>query len=146
MNRSETRSPPIVTLTEIRSGRGCSVAGVTILNQIYPLEPTMPASKRSQSFRVMTRVLGLQKSHCHLTRVNHQKHQHVDGAMPSVIKLLPFHRTRNGAPERFAFQHLEVGDLIDTNHPQALRGQISGISVTPQHFLRPRLEFGIQLS
>src|SRR5260221_11311786 len=41
MNRSETRSPPIVTLTEIRSGRGRRVAGVAILNQINPLEPTV---------------------------------------------------------------------------------------------------------
>src|SRR5438132_13683908 len=35
MNRSETWSPPIVTLTEIRFSRGCRVAGIAILNQIH---------------------------------------------------------------------------------------------------------------
>src|SRR5207302_7131161 len=48
MDRSETRSPPIVTLTEIGFGRSRRVAGVAILNQIHPAEPTMPPSKCSQ--------------------------------------------------------------------------------------------------
>jgi hypothetical protein len=62
MNRSEARPPPSMTLVEIGSRRGSRVAGVAILDQIYSCEPTMPATERCQSLRVMKRVFFLQKN------------------------------------------------------------------------------------
>src|SRR5437868_2330805 len=66
MNRRETRPPPTVTLMEIGFRRGSRVTRVAILDQVHPLEPTMPAPERRQSFRGMKRVLFLHTGHRHL--------------------------------------------------------------------------------
>src|SRR6266540_2648128 len=96
MNRSETRPPPAMTFVEKTLGRCSGVAGVTIMDQIDPFQPTVLAAEDRQGRREMKRVLFFQKHHSHLPRMNDQQHQHVDCPMPSIVELLLLDRTRNG--------------------------------------------------
>ena len=64
--------------------------------------------------------------------------------MPRIVELLLLDRPGDRPAKRLPLQDLERGDLIDTNHPDALFGQPLRIPVAPQDLLRSLLEPGIQ--
>ncbi len=143
MRRREAGPPPVATRPVFRR-IACRVTGVVVLDQEYPLQPSVPATKRFQFPDVVLRVLlGLDR-HLHPPRVDDQEEQQVDCAVPGVLELLLLDKTRNRSPDRATLQNLVVGHLIRRHRPDALASQPFRIAIAPKNLLRPLLELGVE--
>jgi hypothetical protein len=116
------------------------MAGITILDQNPPLQATMPLPEKLPLLDIMRGIFFIHDHGCHPARVNDQEHQDVNGPVARVLELLLLDRTGNRSAERTPFQDLAIGNLINADIPQPLRGQALGMAVAPQHFLSPVLE------
>src|SRR5271170_7200785 len=79
----------------------------------------------------------------HQPRMHYQEHQHVHGAMPSIIELLLLDRSRDRSADGVTLQDLEGGNFVDAHHPDALCCQSRRIPIAPKDLLRSLLEPGI---
>jgi hypothetical protein len=75
--------------------------------------------------------------------MNDQEGQDIDRAVPCIIELALCDRAGDRRPARMAFQDLEVGLLIDTDHPEASTGQPLGVGVAPEDLLGTFLELRV---
>ena len=81
-------------------------------------------------------VVRFQEHQLHEPGMNYQKHQHIDGPVPGVIELLLLNRSGDRSANRFSFQHLKGGNLIDAYNPDALCRQACRIPIAPKDLLR----------
>lgn len=93
----------------------------------------------------LNRLRTLTQRPFHATRMDHQEQQHVDGAVADVLELLSLDPARNRSADRLAFQDLQVGHLIDADHPDVLGRQAFGVGVAPEDSLCPLLELLVQM-
>src|SRR3954447_24621660 len=89
-------------------------------------------------------VLLVQESQGHFPGVNGEEHQQVHCPMPLIVELLLLDRTGDRSADRVTSQDLEVGDLIDTYHPDPLSGQAIRIPIAPKDLLCSSFEPGVQ--
>lgn len=143
VRRREARSPPVATRPVSRR-IPCRVAGVVVLDEEYPLQASVSATKRFQLPNVVLRVLFGFHGHLHPAGVDDEKEQQVDCPMPLVLKLLLLDGTRNRSADRATFQNLMVGHLIRRYRPDALASQPFRIGIAPENLLRPVLELGVE--
>ncbi len=143
MNRSKARTPPGAGSGEVVLSIAGGMAGITILNQKYALQPAVPLLELFQRLNIVRGIFSLHDRCLHPAGVDDQEYQDVDGPVARVFKLLLLDRTGNRTADRTPFQDLAIGDLINADIPKPLRGQSIGIAVTPQHFLGALFEFGI---
>src|SRR5205823_4412196 len=61
-----------------------------------------------------------------------------------VLELTLLDRTRDGAADRHPLQDLEVRQLVGTDHPVAMAGQVVSVTVTPQDLYGSLHELGVQ--
>ncbi len=94
----------------------------------------------------MFAIVRRQEHQFHQPGMHYQEYQHIDGAMPCVIKFLLLNRSRDGSADAMAFQDLEVRNLVDTDDPDALVRETCRIPIAPKDLLRSVLESLIQAS
>src|SRR6266481_5588745 len=144
MRRRESRTPPAPALGPVRLRLAGRVTGVAVLNQKDPVQPSVPTAKGLQLPDVVRRVLLGLHGNFHLTVVDHQEQQHINGAVPRVLELLLLDGAWQSLPNRVPLQNLVVRDLIHRDGPDALASQTLGLRVAPKYFLGPLLELGIE--
>src|SRR5512135_3607846 len=88
VGRGQPGTPPALAVGEIVGRLGGDVAGTAVLNQEDPSKSAVLPSERIQRRNVVVSVVGLQADRLHLTGVDDQEGQEVDGAMPGVLELL----------------------------------------------------------
>jgi hypothetical protein len=129
MHRREATSPPAIAVVEVLLCRPSSVGRVVVVDQVDSAQVAMTPTEARQPVDVVLSVLRLDTRRFHLSTMDDQQGQNVDRAMPGVLKLLLFHRARDGPTNRRPFQDLAVGLLIDTQNPVALAGQSLGVGI-----------------
>lgn len=119
---------------------------IFVMDQVHRVQSVMPSSKVFKMGDVIFGALRIKANGFHLSAVNDQKHEQVDGAMADVLELSLFNRSRNRAPDRVPLQDLEVRNFVYANDPLASRRQFPRIGVAPEDFFSTRLEPFIQVA
>ena len=101
-------------------------------------------AKLLQSLNVVKGIFTGRAERIHLAGRDDQKEQDVHRTMTPILKFLLFDGPEDGAPNRLAFQGLQVGHLIHTHHTHAFLKQMIGMGITPQNLLSPMLKALIQ--
>src|SRR6266498_4127274 len=105
MSRREAGPPPVGTTRPVICRGGCRMAGIVVLDQEYPLQPSVPAAKRLQFPEVVLGVLAVLHSDLHPSRVNDEEEEQVDCSMPDVLELLLLDGTGDRPPDGATLQH-----------------------------------------
>src|SRR5437868_7109219 len=103
----EAGSPPAPATRPIGLRSARRVARIAVLDQIYPLQPTVPAVKGPLFRNVVLGVFRGFHSDFHPTGVDDQEQQQVDGPVTGIVEFLLLDAARNRPPDRLPFQHLE---------------------------------------
>lgn len=140
VDRREAIPPPAGATRQVVAGLGGRMGRVVIVDQVDASQVTMPRSERTQFLDVPPGALGLEASRLHAPAMNDQEGQDIDRAVPRIIELALCDRAGDRRPGRMSFQDLEVGLLIDTDHPEAATGQSLRVGVAPKDLLGTLLE------
>ena len=117
---------------------------IFVMDQVHRVQSVMPSSKVFKMGDVVFCALRIQANRFHLSTVNDQEHEQVDGAMADVFELSLLNRSRNRASDRVPLQDLEIRNFVYANHPLALLWQFRRICVAPEDFFSAVLEIVVQ--
>lgn len=120
------------------------MGGICVMNQVGGMQSVVPTSEVIEICSVIFGAFRIQANRFHLSAVNNQKHQQVDGAMTDVLELSLLDRAGNRASDRVALHYLEIRNFIYADDPLALCCQFPRIGVAPEDFFSPLLEFSVQ--
>lgn len=146
MDWREPRTPIGAIISEVVLGPARRMGRIFVMDQVCRLQSVMPSSKVLKMSNVIFGAFHIQANGFHLSAVNDQKHEQVDGAMADILKFPLFNRSRDRASDRVPLQDLEVRNFVYANDPLASRRQFPHICVAPEDFFSTRLESFVQVT